>query len=339
MKKPALTLCIYLLAGSLMAQLGGRQSFEFLNLPVGARVAGLGGVIISATDEDVNLFLSNPSLLDTANHNFVSWSHLGFYADVKYNNFAYARNFGKLGIFGIGIQHLGYGDIDRYDAVGNPIGSFNAGETAVTISKSHQLGPFRMGTNLKYINSNLDTYSASALAMDIGGSYFHPIHELTVSILFKNLGIVLTDYSSTSSSTLPTDIQVGATFKPKDMPFRLSVTAYNLGKSESTFYDPSIDGSDEEPGAADKIFRHLNFGLEIVMNKNINIRGGYNHLIRNELGIEEKKGLSGVSLGFMARIKAFELSYTFSTYHVDSGRSYFTITSNLNRVFKKKSII
>ena len=328
-----------MLAGSVMGQLGGRQSFEFLNLPTGARVAGLGGVIISATQDDVNLFLSNPSLLDTANHNFVSWSYLGFYADVKYNTFAYARNFGKLGIFGIGIQHLGYGEIDRYDAIGNSSGTFDAGETAVTLSKSHQLGPFRLGANLKFINANLDNFSSSAMAMDIGGSFIHPAQELVVSILFKNFGVVLTDFSGTSSSNLPTDVQVGMTFKPQHMPFRLSMTAYNLGKSETTFFDPSLDSSLEEPGIGDQIFRHLNFGLEIVMNENINIRAGYNHLIRSELSLEERKGLSGVSLGFMARIKAFELSYTFATYHVDSGRSYLTITSNLNKVFRKKSII
>lgn len=169
MKGPVLIFCILMVSSSVTAQLGGRQSYEFMNLPIGARVAGLGGVIISATDDDVNLFLSNPSLLDTANSNFVSWSHLGFYADAKYNTFAYARNFGKLGVFGIGIQHLGYGELDRFDAVGNATGKFNAGETAVTISKSHQIGYFRLGANVKFINANLDTYSSSALAFDIGG--------------------------------------------------------------------------------------------------------------------------------------------------------------------------
>ena len=62
-------------------------------------------------------------------------------------------------------------------------------------------------------------------------------------------------------------------------------------------------------------------------------------MLRQELRLKEKAGMSGISLGFMAKIKAFEFSYAYSTYHVGGGNSYFTITSNLNRIFYKKSII
>ena len=329
---------LFLNAGMIYGQLGGQDSYEFLNLPVGARVAGLGGVAISSTQSDVNLFLSNPSLLDSATDNHISWSYFGFYADVKYNTFAYARNFKKLGMFGIGVQNLGYGEFERYDAVGNPDGTFKAGETAVVISKSHRLGPFQMGASIKYINARIDTYGSSAVGFDIGGTYHHPAHELAVSILFKNLGVILTESTPTARSSMPTDVQVGMTYKPKHMPFRLTMTAYNLLTSNSTFYDESLDNGNDEPSAVDDVFRHINFGLEIVINQNFNLRTGYNHLIRKELSLDENNGLTGFTLGAMIKIKSFELSYTLATYHVDGGRSYFTITSDLNRVFKKKSV-
>ena len=326
-------------AGLANAQLGGQNSYEFLNLPIGTRVAGLGGVVISATQPDVNLFLSNPSLLDTAVENHISWSYFGFYADVKYNNLAYARQFGKLGMFGIGVQHLGYGEFDRYDAVGNPVGTFKAGETAVVISKSHRLGPFQMGASIKYVNSNIDTYGSSAMAFDIGGTYFHPTQELTFSILFKNFGFVFSDLTATSTSSMPMDVQIGMTYKPQHMPFRLTMTAFNLIKSNATFYDESFVDGEDQPSTVDEIFRHLNFGVEIVINQNFNVRTGYNHLTRSELGIDENSGMTGFSLGVMARIKSFELSYTLASYHADGGRSYFSITSNLNKVFKKKPLL
>lgn len=313
------------------------NSFQFLNLPIGARVAGLGGVISSSTDEDVNLFLSNPALLDSANDNHVSWSHLGFYADVKYNTLAYAKTFEKVGTFGIGIQHLGYGSIDSYDASGNSVGSFDASETAVVVSHSHQLSVFKLGANLKYVYSGIYTYNSSALAMDIGGVFIHPEKEFMVSVLFKNIGFVMSEYSDTADSSLPADLQIGLTFKPEHMPFRFSFTGFNLLNPNENYYDENLD--EEEPGIGDRVFRHLNIGTEILFSRNFNIRLGYNHQVRKELSLSEKSGLSGMSMGLMARIKAFELSYTFTTYHVDSGRSYFTLTSNLNRVFKKKSII
>ena len=337
MKKPAFIFLIWIQAGFLFAQID--NSFQFLNLPAGARVAGLGGVINTSTDDDVNLFLSNPALLDSANDNHISWSHLGFYADVKYNTLAYAKTFKKAGTFGIGIQHLGYGSIDSYDVSGNPAGSFDASETAIVISHSHQLSVFRLGVNLKYAYSGIYTYNSSALALDIGGVFIHPEKEFMASILFKNLGFVMSGYTEASDATLPTDLQVGLTFKPEHMPFRFSITGYSLFNFNENYSDESINPREGEPGIGDRLFRHLNIGTEVLFSSNFNVRLGYNHRVRKELSLPEKSGLSGMSLGLMARVKAFELSYTFTTYHVDSGRSYFTITSNLNRVFKKKSII
>ncbi|MEO9967488.1 MAG: type IX secretion system protein PorQ [Reichenbachiella sp.] len=337
MKKPAIVILIWIQAGLLFAQLD--NSFKFLNIPAGARVASLGGSAISSTDYDVNLFISNPALLDSADDNHVSLSYMGFYADVKYSSLAYAKTFKKAGTFGLGIQHLGYGSIDSYDPSGVAIGSFNANETAVVISHSHQVSVFKMGINLKFINSNIYTYSSSAFAMDIGGVFRHPEKEFMVSVLFKNLGFVLSDFTASSESSLPTDLQIGITFKPEHMPFRFTFTGHNLFNPNQVYNAQLFDANEKAAGIGDKIFSHLNIGTEILFSRNFNIRLGYNHQVRNELKLSEKSGLSGISMGLMFRIKAFELAYTLTTYHVDSGRSYFTITSNLNKVFKKKSII
>lgn len=320
----------------LYAQFGGEDSFDFLNLPIGARSAALGGVIASSTDSDVNLFLSNPALLDSADDNHLSWSYFGYYADVKLNTISYAKQFDKLGMLGFAVQRVGYGTFDRYDELGNLEGAFEAHETAVVVSHSHTLGLFTMGTNLKYVNSGIDTYGAHALAMDIGGVFTHPVHELQMSLLMKNFGVILSEFSDTSNSYLPFDVQLGLTFKPKHMPFRLSVTGYNLTQWQRDNYDPAFD---EKPGAVGTVFRHVNFGTELILGKNVNLRGGYNYNVRQELRLDDAGRLSGVSLGFMIRIKAFELSYAFTNYHVSGGRSYFTLTSNLNTIFKKKSIL
>ena len=338
MQKPFLAFLALLPASFLFAQSQG--GFEFLNLPVGAKAAGLGGVIASASGNGVNLFLSNPSLLDTAHHNHLSWSHLSFYGGVKYNTLAYARAFKKPGIFAIGIQHLGYGDINSYTPSGNPAGTFSANDLAVTLSHSRQLGAFRLGANLKYIQANLYIYGASALAIDIGGSFIHPKSELVVSILFKNLGFTLADYTSSSRARLPTDLQVGLTFKPKKMPFRWTLTGHHLIHFNRFAYFYENSSMDKKKTAlADRIFRHVSLGLEVIFSPHVQLRAGYNHAIRSALRLPEKSGLAGISLGAMVRIQAFELAYTFTNYHASGGRSYFTLTTSLNRIFKKKTII
>lgn len=332
-------LCFLVQTSLSYGQLGGKQSFEFLNVPIGAKAAGLGGVMISSIDGGVNSFLANPSLLDTLHDHVVAWNHLGFYADVKYNSFAFAKEFNRVGMLAIGIQSMGYGEIQGMDETGALTNDFGANETAVVISHSHQLSVFKLGASIKYIHGVIDTYQSSAIAFDIGGSFIHPEGHLMVSILFKNLGFVLSDYSGTASTSLPTDLQVGVTFKPQHMPFRFSVTGYNLMDTNAAYYDASLSNNEQAPGTIDQVFRHINLGAELLLGPNFNVRMGYNQLIRKELRIEEKAGMVGISLGFMARIKAFELAYSLTSHHIDGPKSYFTLSSNLNRLLKKKSII
>ena len=48
-----------------------------------------------------------------------------------------------------------------------------------------------------------------------------------------------------------------------------------------TYYNPSGWGA--EPGTLDKIFRHFNFGAEVLLHRNVNLMVGYNYLVHQEL--------------------------------------------------------
>ncbi|MFY0652963.1 MAG: type IX secretion system protein PorQ [Cyclobacteriaceae bacterium] len=337
MKKAALLILLVMSAAFSYGQIGGKRAFEFLNIPTNARAAGLGGVIISATDNDAAMFLSNPALLSSENDNYLTFSHLGFYADIKFNTLSYVKDFEKWGPVGIGIQRMSYGSFESYDAAGVATGKFDASETAITISKSHQVGPFTLGANLKFAQSSIYTYSASALFLDLGGIYSHPEQELVIALKIKSLGLLLSDYTDGNNADLPLDVQAGVTFKPKYMPFRFTFTAFNLNRENTAYFDSTISDSDNSPGQIDKIFRHINIGTEIVLGKNFNIRLGYNHLLRKEMRLISTAGGAGFNFGFLVKVKAFELAYTNATYHAAGGRSYFTFSSNLNRILKKKT--
>lgn len=336
MKKSVLIILLIFNTDFLYAQIGGKRIFEFLNLPANARIAGLGGVVVSSTDNDVNMFLSNPVLLDSANDNFLSLNHLDFYANIKYNSVVYAKNLGKLGTFGFGVQHIRYGSFDSYDASGNSIGTFKAGETAVTISRNHTLDLFTIGVNLKYVQSLIDVYKAFGFFIDFGGAFKHPKQEFIITINFKNIGFLVSDYTNTSDSRLPFDVQIGTTFKPEFMPFRFTFTGYNLVRDNIVFFDESISSPNNKPKQADKILRHINIGAELIIRKIFNIRIGYNHLLRKELRLKNTAKGAGISFGFMIRIKTFELAYTNTTYHADGRKNFITITSNLGKIIKKK---
>ena len=54
------------------AQLGGKYTYEFLELPSGSRVAALGGNMAPIFDKDLSFAIYNPSLLNSQmNNNFL----------------------------------------------------------------------------------------------------------------------------------------------------------------------------------------------------------------------------------------------------------------------------
>lgn len=322
-------------------QVGGQRSYEFLNIPDNALLTGLGGVNVSHADRDVNLFLSNPGLVGQDLSGHLSINYLSYFANTSITSVAYTHDFAKWGTWTFGAKHLDLGEIEGFDPLGNALGRVNSGETVLYLGRSHQVGAFRVGANLKFLFSNIADFRSSAVAADLGGVFIHPEKELKVGLAIKNIGFALSEFTETSDTELPFDVQLGVTFKPQYMPFRFSVTAYNLSRGDITFFNPAPEDPDdlaEEPGTVDKIFRRFVIGTELILSKNFNVRLGYNHLIRRELRLEETSGGAGFSYGFGLRIKAFEFSFARGGYHVAGGSNNFTLTSNLNRLIKKKTV-
>jgi hypothetical protein len=309
-----------------IAQVGGKRSFEFLNVPSNARLASLGGINVSLADRDVNFIYSNPSLLGDTLQGYASVSYQAYAASIGQATFTYAHHFKILGMMALGVQHMSYGTIQSYDATGAALGDYNSGETALVISKSHQVNNFRLGVNLKGVFSSIAGYRSNALMADVGALFVHPKKTLTIGLVMKNLGVVLSEYSETSKTKIPIDVQFGITGKPQHMPLRFSLTGYNLVASNVTYYNPQ-DGSDK-PGALDKVLRRVNFATEILIHKNVNLMVGYNYRLHNELKLSNGGADAGITFGFSAQIKAVE--FVFSRSGFVAGKAGYTFTVSIN---------
>lgn len=314
------------------AQFGGKKSFEFLNVPSNARLAALGGVNVSLADKDVNFLFSNPALTGDTLAGAASAGYTFFIADIGQSTFSYSHHFKKVGTLSFGVQHMNYGEIEGYDASGLSIGSFNSGETALVISKSHQVSNFRLGANLKTVFSSIAGFRSSALMLDIGGTFIHPTKDLKVGLVIKNFGVVLSEYSETSQTKLPFDVQAGVSFKPEHMPIRLSVTAYNLVNTKA-YDDPSVE--EDNVGSFNKLFQHINIGAEILLHRNVNVLLGYNALKQQELKTQNTGG-KGFTVGVALKIKSFDLVMSRSSYSVGNAAYAFTLAANIEKMILKK---
>ncbi|MCS6822173.1 MAG: type IX secretion system protein PorQ [Microscillaceae bacterium] len=325
------------------AQIGGRNAFNFLNLPYQARIASLGSINISTSQKDVGLFLQNPALLHKDLHQNVAFSYALFFGGVHQTSLVYSHTFDKIGTWGAGLQYLNYGTLQERDAAGNYIGTFQVSDFALNIAHQRTIDDFSLGANLKMVGSQLAGNDATAFALDLGGVFRHPVYDFTVTLNLRNIGFVVRDYLNGSQSTLPFDTRVATSFKPQNMPFRFSFTYHHLHKFDITYLDPTIITLDvngqpviQKKKFFDKLLRHFVFGGELLIHENFQINVGYNHLINREMRLTGAKTFAGFAYGFALKVKAWQFSYARSNHHAVSGANYFTLATELSKLIKTK---
>lgn len=326
------------------AQIGGRAAFPFLQLPPSAHLAALGSMNASARATDPTQFYGNPALLHEANDNSAAVSYVAYVGAIKQSTAAYAFNTEKLGRFGLGLTYVNYGQLDSYDAAGNSLGTFRVSDYALTAADAYTKGKFTLGVAAKFVVSGLAGNRALGLAADAGALYKPSEADFTVGLVVKNAGFMLKPYTAGAREPLPLDVQLGATVKPEHMPLRFTLTAHHLHQWDIQYLDPNqrgpldANGNETVPKKSfgDNLARHFTVAAELLLGKGFNLRAGYNHLQRRELRLDNTSGSAGLSLGAMIRISQFQLDYTYATLQAAGSSNYFTLSRNLDSLFKNK---
>lgn len=349
MLKKNISLFIVLILGTkvLFAQVSGKGTYQFLNLPTSARTTALGGKLGALDESDLSTVFQNPSLLDSTMHNHLSLSYVGYYAGITYGAFSYAREYNKIGAFAVGVQRVGYGSFTRADETGITDGTFTASETAFNFSYSRIIDTcFSVGITLKPIYSHLDRYKSWGVAADIAGSYHSNNGLFAAGIVFKNIGTMIKLYTPETREPLPFEIIAGISKKLAHAPFRFVITLqqlqnYDLYYKPDTFTDESVfdDTENTSTNLATKIGRefisHVIVGAEFVPVRNFYLRFGYNYQRRNELKIQEKVSTVGFSWGIGIKISKFHINYSRATYHLAGSTNHFAISTDLDNFFKR----
>lgn len=329
---------------NLFAQIGGSQSLDFTNTAVNASNFALGGVDASHRSIDNNHFWQNPASLDTTFNNFISYNYNENIADVQNHTVSYTLSREKLGNFALGISYWNYGEMEETDENGNEIGDFRASDMIINLGYARRFENFSYGLNLKLANSSIASFNSTALLFDLGGQFIHPEEDFVVGMVFRNIGLPLSNFTSDSEFNLPFDLRVGGSFKPKHMPLRFSMSLHRLYRYDIVYDDPNtFSGFDEngepirdKPSALDKASRHLVVGTELLIAKGFNIQAGYNFMRRTELQIAERKGLVGFSFGMLLKVRSLQFALARSVDHISGATTKLTLTSDLNFITKNR---
>jgi hypothetical protein len=334
---------------SLLGQIGGRYTYEFLGNPQSARLTALGGSLITIADTDISLAAANPALLSDTSHNQISINHNFAFAGGSNGYIGYARKIDKLNVNAhVGISYASFGDFVAADELGNDLGTFSGGETALTVGASKRLNErVSVGVNIKGIFGSLETYSSVGIGADVGLLYTKPGSNMSIAFVAKNIGTELSSYGNEAAS-LPLDIQIGISQKLQHLPFRFTIIAHQLQQwsiryddpnnveTETLFGEPTTEPSDFNNGL-DNFFRHFIFSGEFLLGRTqgLKLRFGYNHLRRKELALSNFRSLSGFSAGFGLRIKGFNIDYGLGYFHLAGAANHISIRTDLNRFFRK----
>lgn len=338
------SISLILFSEIVFSQIGGNNTYQFLNLPYSARIAALGGNFSSVKDDDLSLASSNPSLISDKINNNLSISYIYYFSNIKYGYSAFAHSFKKIGTFVGSIQFIDYGTFTYADATGQTYGSFKANEYAFNVGWGRNLDSnFSIGANLKLINSSLENYSSFGFAVDIASTYYNPKSRFSSSLIFRNVGRQLSYYTNSNSENLPFEIILAFSKQLQHAPFRFSVLLNHLEKWNLRYEDPLNPSTKTDPLTGEKttkselskfgdnLLRHTVFGVEFIPSKSFNLRLGYNYQRRQEMKVESALSTVGFSLGFGIRVSKFYLSYANVMQHLAGSSNFITITTDLNK--------
>ncbi|MGY6561717.1 MAG: type IX secretion system protein PorQ [Luteibaculaceae bacterium] len=332
------------------AQLGGDDAFRFISLPGSARVGALGGNVVSILDDDINMALPNPGILNPKMDRQIALNYNSLFADIGYGFASYAQDFKEHGTFATHLQFMNYGNFERRDATGELVGNFTAGEYALNLQYSRALDSlFRLGIATRFIYSSLEDYVSTAIAVDIGVSFNYPEWGISAGAVLRNYGRQLRSFTERTNENLPFQIDLGVTKKLKNAPLRFTLTTENWQTWDLSFVDPTQIGRIDpltgqpipvnEPGFGDILMRHVVVGGEILLSKNFHVRVGYNYRRRAELALSDRPGLVGLSWGFGMKISKFQIHYGSAMYHLAGSTNMFSLVTKFDDFKKKPQVL
>lgn len=340
------------------AQSGGNNTYEFLNLPAGSRIAAMGGNNVSHYDDDLNFVLNNPGLLRPVLSDKVVLNYVNYLSDINFGYISYAKDIDNIGMFAAGIQYVNYGKFIHSDETGEIFGNFVPSEYSFNLAYSLPISEkFVAGTNLKFIYSDFYSYFSAGMAFDVGFSYIDTANLFSAGMVIKNIGLQIKPYTPGFRESLPYDVQLGVTKKLAHAPLRFSITAQDLLRwsldytsvfnnsyelnavvADTTFRQKFAKAMNKVGQVGDEFVRHILISAEIVPHPNFYIALGYNYRRRTELSLQTAPKLVGMSIGFGLKLAKFNINYSLASYHVAGASHHFSVGLNLGSFYKKSDI-
>jgi hypothetical protein len=199
--------CLVWCPGALRAQSGipsngieraGQSGWQFLKINGDARQAAMAGAYTAIAGGDAGAVFGNPALLSDirgidAQANVVQWV-----ADIGYQSVAVATHLGDLGVVGLSIATLDYGDIaetvnlstgpstTQATVTGN---TYTARDIVAGLSYARSITDnLSIGGSVRWMHQTIAELSMSNWSVDFGTMYHTGFRSLRIAVTARNFG-------------------------------------------------------------------------------------------------------------------------------------------------------
>ncbi|MDO5616944.1 MAG: type IX secretion system protein PorQ [Cruoricaptor ignavus] len=304
----------------------GANVYPFLNIPISARQAALGGDAVSVRDYDVNFAMVNPSLLNIDMEQRIAINYASYLADSKYGTISYAKDLGRGHLISAHAKYMDYGKMPRTDESAQISGEFSAIDAMLGIGYAYQLEEdWTIGGSVGFVTSKIDNYTSMAIIGSGAVTYHFKKNKETLSLVARNFGHQIKTYNGVRER-LPFRIDLGYTKILDEFPLAITITAHDLQKFDIS---SEYNNNGQEVKFGRKVLDHFSFGAELFPEDAFNIRLGYNVKRGNELAITDQRNFSGLSAGFGVKISSFRFDYAHVRYHNASNMNMLGLTMDL----------
>ena len=293
----------------------GTTAYEFMNIPVSAHSAAVGGNNVSMIEDDITLLFSNPALLSNVSNKTLNFNFMTYMASTTKMSAAFAMQAGERGTWAVGAQLLNYGSMTETTAAYEELGSFNATDIALQGGYTYLLSDeWSGGVQGKVLMSNYGEFKSMGLCVDLGLNYYDEERGFSFGIVAQNVGGQVKTLHEVREK-MPFNLAMGISKEFANAPIRISLSLQDLTHWKSSYYG-AIDG--QEISGSKRFWNHFSLGAEVFPTAQTWIGLGYNFRRGNEMKVADSSHWAGFSIGGGINIKKIKVGVAYAKYHISS---------------------
>ena len=167
----------------------GSSAYSFLDIPVSAHSAALGGNNVSIIEDDITLMYTNPAALANVSDKTLNLNFTSYFSGTSKLSAAFAKVSGERGTWAAAAEYLNYGSMTETNESHEELGKISAKDFGLMGGYCYSFSDKWVGAAIgKALFSNYGNYSSIGLGVDLGVNYFDEANGLSLGLVARNLG-------------------------------------------------------------------------------------------------------------------------------------------------------